>query len=360
MKKQDWNSLGNGPLDRIINAGVRNPYGMGTMIPEDMTTVEAQEIAGLGYGPEARPLYRPAMDAFGGDALGPDGGLLWEEEPNAKAIVRTDTNSTLATVSGRYNVFDCGQILDLAARASGKAGASLASAGSFHNGRITFALARIGEYGIRGPMGTSDHIEKFALISGRHDGEGGVQGTEATGRPFCLNMLTSMLKGVSSIRHTSSIIARTDALVDRMLEIRAGIEPAKAQDQALADNSMGSQKLVGAYLRAWQVVEGPLVGLGGGEVTDKEAQRLFKARQVVSSWLANMDDPRQGNAGLQGTLWAAFQSVTQWANHEAPVRPGAAHPDARQARLFGATLGASTSKAGQFVTAVRSELLEAV
>jgi phage/plasmid-like protein (TIGR03299 family) len=347
MTDQNWSVLGFGNSDGMATARTPNPYGLGIMLPNSFTVEEAMVHAELDYGPHSRDLFRQNAEG------------QWVAEANAKAITHGKTNATLSTVSGRYCVFDCEQILRASAKASGQVGAPLESAGSFHNGRVTFALSRVGEYGVRGPLG-SDDVEKFAMVVGRHDGQGGVVVFDATGRPACWNTLATMMQGQKSIRHTSTVADRVDRLVDDMLRIRAGIDRAKEQDQSLANASMPASKLVGAYLRAWQVVEGPLVGLGGGEVTDKEADRLFRARQVVSAWMANMDDERQTRAGLQGTLWAAFQSVTQWSNHEAPVRPGAAHPNARQARLFGATVGAGASKAGKFVNAVRAELVGAL
>ena len=79
-------------------------------------------------------------------------------------------------------------------------------------------------------------------------------------------------------------------------------------------------------------------------MTDKERKRgeraIKRATETISQWFANFEDADDGNAHkkIRTTAWAAFNSVTRWADHGRTVKNEKKDPTARAyANLLGTT-----------------------
>lgn len=334
--------------DGLVLAGTRAWHGLGIILPERFTMQEGLKVGELDWGPAIFENTRKSAFEGAPDVL-----------TRSRTIVRLDTDADLGTVSDGYGLVTNPEIFQLAIDASGQLGdgAVIESCGSFKGGKTVFCLVRLATFGVKGPLG-SDEVAQYALVSSGHDGKGGIHVLLTGTRVVCMNTWAMAVGSSRAISHTKNVKARLELLVSELRAKALGTVKIQAQSQALADTPMSGRTLTDAYLTAIQAVNGPLDFYSK---VAKDVEAVQKARDLVTSWAVNMDDQRQAEAGLQGTAWAALQSVTQWANHEAPVRAGKAHGgDKRQARLYGATIGATSSGPGKYTSAVQDALLALV
>jgi hypothetical protein len=100
----------------------------------------------------------------------------------------------------------------------------------------------------------------------------------------------------------------------------------------MAETAVSDDQLQAYFTSVWQRIHGKL------QVTPKGTSRRERTYEnEVGQWLRNFrNDPRQTGLSTGGTLWAAVNSVTQWANHERTVREEDMDPTRRvDSVLFG-------------------------
>jgi hypothetical protein len=72
------------------------------------------------------------------------------------------------------------------------------------------------------------------------------------------------------------------------------------------------------FTSVWQRANGKLTP---EDIKNSKSRRAQKYQGEVSQWLANFrDDARQTAQSTSGTVWAALNAITQYANHERTVR----------------------------------------
>lgn len=341
--------------DGMALAGKGAWHGKGKVLPGQFTVEEGLKAAGLDWGPILAPLYRFPYTGEFEDEYGANLSVP------AQAVVSTDEDRTLSIVSKSYGLFDNRSILNLSVQASGQAGAVLETAGSLKGRSIVFATASIGGYNVKGPLGL-DEVKAYAMVSGSHNGTEPVIVLDTDIRVVCANTYSAALgRGVvkNRLRHSINIEQRANELAKAMIAYRGMTKEKREIAQALADKPMRTQELTASFFRAYRAVVPDLPNSEGDCKTQSEFTKFQKAKFVVASWLANMDDERQSEAGLQGTAWAAFNSVTQWANYESPVHSEKKYSASEQ-RIHNVTLGNAASTPGKLVHAVEKELVGAL
>lgn len=214
-------------------------------------------------------------------------------------------------VGPRYTVLQNGELADMADQAAERLGlAGDPIVRSWGDGRRVSVLLPIDRFGVG--IGRTDITEARLRIDNPH-GQGGSQVALDLLRLVCSNGRTVRVGGFRSvIPHTAQVAERVRRLLLAAESVSDLLRVERAQSVRLADRALSQEELRAFFLEVHRRAYGPVVDANG------TARQAALAR--VADWVRNMEDDRQRVAGVQGTAWAALQSVTQWADHEAPTR----------------------------------------
>ena len=170
---------------------VRNKpwHGLGTEVPEALTSADALRFAGLDWTVRQEPVY----NARGGVISG------------YKSNVRDTDGSVLGIVGDRYKVV---QNVDAFHFTDDLIGGDVRyeTAGSLRDGKQIWLLARMPERRVAG-----DSVEPYLCFTNSHDGGGGLKVCMTPIRVVCnntLNLALGSAKRIWSMRHTENIRER--------------------------------------------------------------------------------------------------------------------------------------------------------
>lgn len=196
--------------------------------------------------------------------------------------------------------------------------ATIAAAGSFDEGRIVYILAKL--------PGTikvidKDISEKYLLLSNTHDGKQSVTIKFIPVRIVCTNQLTSTSLDGSTLRviHSRGVQDRLTSAKNLLGLINTQFDTIESNFKKMIKIKMSS-KDVDLYM---QKIYNP-----NAKRSDKNlisaTKPSFNNKGLESSkelWVAG-----KGNdiKGVSGTLWAAYNGVTEYIDHHTKQRTGEA------------------------------------
>ena len=303
--------------DCMMYTGAVPWHGLGTELQKPATSAEAIKAAGLDWDVHKVPLY-----AVEGKTILP--------APGFSAVVPSDRwgqlNCPIFGVVGKdYEILQNREAFAFFDAVVGKNEAIYHTAGALGQGENIWLLAKLpGVITITG----GDSVEKYVLLSTGHDGRSAVRITITGVRVVCQNTLTQALTtGQTYLRaqHNGTL------------------------KQHLAETAKVLRAIDQAYKRMEKVCQAML----HQKITDDEACTYFcdvipspvshKDRPALPRWVENDRDGcfRQFRAGpgndlprIGGTLWAAYNGVTDYYDH---VRKYGLHGDGN--RMAGALFG---------------------
>lgn len=267
-------------------------HRLGTVVAEAQTSEQAIKLAGLDW----------TVQQCNVAAALPNG--QWAPCPSTFANVRTDTGAVLGVVGGFYRPFQNRQAFDFMDSLVGEKLAMFETAGSLKGGRKIWMLARIpAEYRIAG----DDVVKPYVLLTNSHDGTSGLRIMPTTVRVVCNNTLNLALRYSTASEGLS--IVHTESLEDRVAEARVKfnlitqrLDTFQTEAKALAKRSLNTQQLRDYFTT---LVEGR---------SEKQQKKLLD-----TIW-ANFHNPRNAMAGIEGSAWAAYNAVSEFADHQMTVR----------------------------------------
>ncbi len=264
-------------------------HGFGTIIESAATSAEAIKLARLDWTIEQWPLY-----AENGDYC---------VKSDAIANVRTDCKRVLGVVSSRYEVFQNSQAFDFMDSIVGDKLAMYETAGALFEGRKVWVLAAIPK-----ELRVFDDISKpYVLLTNSHDGSQSLRMIPTSIRVVCKNTLNLALREGSqgmTIRHTGS-------LQDRVQQAR---------------------RAFGILTERFDRYQTELNALVGKALSVAEADSYFASffdeeAKTTKSNLAkikiNFDNGLNSLRGIRHTAWAAYNAVSEFADHQKRVRGNA-------------------------------------
>ena len=284
----------------VFVAGEPAWHRLGTVIEQATTSAEAIGLAGLDWRVEQWPVR----------AFDPDHNSTEASVSAFVANVRTDTKAVLGVVGKRYRVFQNREAFDFMDALVGDKLAMYETAGSLHGGKRVWMLARIPkEY----RAGSDDLIKPYVLLTNTHDGSQALRMIPTTVRVVCQNTLNLAL-GLAGAEGLT--ISHRPRLETRVQEARAklGIIAARFDrfdeelHAMLAKDLSGSE--ASGYFRGLAGMDKP-----GGTDRQKESRE-----KVFGQMLANFDNERNTLAGMKHTAWAAYNAVSEWADHQRSYR----------------------------------------
>lgn len=315
--------------DSLILAEKRGWHGLGTVLPQAPSLVEAFPISGLGWQVDKVPVK-----------LEDSGELV----PGAFCNRRSDNGELLGMVGDKYRVFQNSELFGLAQAITEDGAAEVETCGSLRGGRDVFLLVRNDSFEL-GRNG-DDQVQTFSLIHNTHDGSSSLRVLGTSVRVVCANTLAYAMGGKSakagiSIRHTESMLARVAEAQDALFQSRAGAYEFQAKAEALAARSMRQHELQAFFVEVYQRGHGYAIPQRSAIKTKKDQRQFDRAVRTIADWQDRLEQPRQTLDGIEGTAWAALNAVTEWSDHERTVRRGQSVTES-EARQHSNLMGSSS------------------
>ncbi len=261
-------------------------HNLGIALDSPATAKEAMEGAGLNFTVVKKPLKEVLKMNYSGDVAG-----RW-------VTMRTDTGDILGIVGDRYEPVQNRDAFGFFDHLVGDGEAMYETAGAIGRGERIWILAKLPGYiRVRG----KDLVSKYLLLSNSHDGSSLVQMKLTPIRVVCNNTLTAALKGSGEINIRHTVNAKADA--EQALAL-LGLSNSLYEQLEVIFNRMAltkvSDKQVQDYLK--------------GLIPDNEDENNAKNTAVRDACF-KLYESGQGAELSRGTLWGAFNCVTEYTDH---------------------------------------------
>ncbi len=275
----------------VMVAGTPAWHRLGTNVAEAQTSAEAIRLAALDWSVEPWPLVarRDGID---------------RDVPSRVANVRSDTGGVLGVVGRDYRVFQNAAAFDFMDEIVGEKLAMYETAGAIRGGRLVWVMARLP----RTVWATDDDpIHPYLLLCNAHDGSRALRLIPSSVRVVCSNTLhLALVRAAASagltIRHQQSLAGRVKEAREKIGLVAQRVDEFAGQVRAMTRRSMSGVELAAFF---------------AGLVTDRaEAEQ----KKLLAKFAANFEDATNTLPGVRGTLWAALNAATEWADHQSVVR----------------------------------------
>ncbi len=283
-------------------------HGLGTVIENAATSREAIALACLHWTVEQWPI----------ETVDPNTQVRYTADRHV-ANVRTDTNAVLGVVGKQYHPFQNRDAFEFMDSIVGDKLAMFETAGALRDGRIVWMLARIPrEY----RAGSDDVIKPYVLLVNSHDGSSALRMIATTVRVVCMNTLHLALsraahtssKGGSkgegiSIRHRPNLEERVREAREKLGIVAARFDQFDEELHRMLDRQMRSLDLRD-YFHA--VLPTP--------ADDATERKKRTHRDTIRQFHENFENESNSLAGVRGSVWAAYNAVSEWADHQRRFR----------------------------------------
>jgi len=281
----------------MMYVGQKPWHGLGQKLDKPATAEEAITAANLNWTVSQREI----ITADGIDL------------PNHRAIVRDDNKDVFGVMTQWYQPIQNAEAFGFFDSVVGTGQAIYETAGSIFGGRRIFLTAKLpGEI-----RATKDDVtQKYLTLINGHDGSLALRMYYTPVRVVCNNTLNASLRDANSsdsiaIYHRGNVEKRIKDAQDALgLAHRYYDEFQNIVDRLVA-------KQVGA-----KMVDDMLAEIFQTEGKDPKHSTAFENAEKTKNMFEN--DPKQQLAGIKGTMWAFYNAVAQYADHEATVVKGAA------------------------------------
>jgi phage/plasmid-like protein (TIGR03299 family) len=268
-------------------------HGLGTALNSPATAVQAIKAAGLNWRVATKPLYTA------------DEGTHYDV-PGRFAVIREDLwatphNPVLCIVGRGYKPLQNTEAFQFFDAIAGPGHAIYHTAGALSGGVRVWILAKLpGEIRVVG----DDVADKYLLLSNSHDGSSSVQIKFTPVRVVCQNTLTMALRRGTTIRvtHVGDVRFRLHQASESLGIIKQEFTTIGNTFTAMAKIPVSKERL-NEYLNL--VFPNP---------TDPKNQAGIVEATKDRSWSVYFFENGKGNAqaGVRGTLWAAYNGVTEY------------------------------------------------
>ena len=276
-------------------------HGLGTQLKEPATAAIAIKAACLDWDVIKVPLKIKS-------------GHRYDTVKDRFAVIRADTKPAkeipvLGVVGKNYTLLQNREAFAWLDPTVGSRAAIFHTAGALAEGERVWRLAKLpGEIWVAG----DDIAEKYLLLSNSHDGLSSVQIKFTPIRVVCQNPQTMALSSGKGIRisHTGSMAERLSLAEKNLGIIKERFHGIETDFQELAAIAMKEARLVD-YLK--RVFPDP-----ADKDNERARARVLQAREMSG----RLFETGTGNdaAGVRGTLWAAYNGVTQFIDHHSSAK----------------------------------------
>ena len=278
-------------------------HGLGTTLPADtsLSVSEGLAAAGLNWRVGILPLD-VSLDLDPPDLPTGEFHPLAGERTDARVTYRESDNTILGVVGKRYEPLQNIEAFEWFQPFLDSEEASLHTAGSLHDGKRVWVLAKLNRRAIEVTDG--DLVEKYLLLSNSHDGSTCVRVGFCPIRVVCANTLSMAHQAgqLLRLRHTASLKATLDDVRDIVNTANASFEATAQQYQLLATRAI-ERSDVTKYVK--QVVLEIDPETSWNDLTTRK-------QNILTDVLSRYEQPVGGQyVELKPTWWRAYNAVTE-------------------------------------------------
>ncbi len=284
--------------DHMVSGSNVTPWhGLGTVLPGQLTAVEALKAAKLDWTVEQESLYDADT----------------QEVPGYRLNRRSDTREVLGVVSDTWQPVQNDRLLEIAEALAQVDDLDfkpvIETAGSLRAGRIVWAMVQVGQREFAG----SAH-KSYLLLSNGHDGLRALRGTLTDVRVVCANTLRCAETTAASlyVSHARGVEARVSAALETLGWANAATRSTFAIYEALACTKLSTDK-VHKYFHDL--------------VYDEGDEKFTPGKFAIEGQLMNLYTSGKGNEGK--TAFDALNAATDWIDHQRPLRGEHENPERR-------------------------------
>ena len=272
-------------------------HKLGKKLDNPPTSNEAIRAAGLDWQVDKYPLH--IKTPFG-----------YRTIKDQYAIMRTDlwemgeSEPYFGIVSKEYRPLQNFEAFAFFDEIVGKKAAIYETAGALGNGERIWILARLPET-IR--VVGNDICEKYLLLSNSHDGKSSVQMKFTPIRVVCQNTLTLALSQGPTIRvsHTRNMQERMRKAEELLGIIHNRFETIEREFQQMSKVQMDAKKLEAYY---------KILFPDPKDHNDQRGKKRANSERNKAKWYFEHGRGNREN-GVTGTLWAAYNGVTEMVDY---------------------------------------------
>lgn len=328
-------------------------HELGTVLTGDLSSKRFYEEAQLNWQADLEPLYRKQL------ILNDDGTPqeVYVPYTERKLVVRNDSGNILGDVGKEYiplQNWEAFEFMDGVVGNNSFNKVQYESAGALKDGRIIWLLVRVGDNQAVVP---GDEQIPYILLSNAHDGTMSVRCQPTMIRVVCHNTLSMAWR--EGKRHgkmyeiAHSRLRHTGNLKDRIAEAQKAIGLTVKTFSNYMDTArqMAGTKLTDAKFNEYLTVLFPVQD--GEEMSTRQENIMNAIRENY------FIDPKQQIAGIERSVWSAFNATTQFFDHQRTVKGKDDQRKQAESRLEGSWFGVAAVKKEE-AWQKATELLEAV
>lgn len=305
--------------DNVVLFRKKAWHGLGVIVPDNMTPIEALGHIGAEYGIEQQPLAR----CIGHDAFG---NPIWLPFDGHVANVRADLNrhedGLMGVVTSSYHPVQNVDLARFCETLSDTGSVTVETAGTLQGGKKIWFLLQ-GKSITIGPR-QMDEVRPYILCSNSHDGTQSYRITPTAVRVVCANTWQLVLgdfrsaENVSnsafSIRHTTNVMERINEAKDALRRFENATEASRQFANHLATKAIKTVQLEQFFAECYQADFGPIPS----NPQDKgEARQRDRAKDAFGLFSKRFDDELDV-AG--GSWWNAANAYTGLIQHDRKAR----------------------------------------
>ncbi|GGM09508.1 DUF932 domain-containing protein [Nakamurella endophytica] len=294
-------------------------HRLGTVLPDEFDAAQAMEYAKLGG-------WRVRKEALQTTVLTSD-GVTTLDVPEQFATVRTNPVNgqpeVLGVVGRGYTPIQNEEHAALLDALVDESGAHFETAGSLRGGRGVFLTMKLPT---TMQIGGVDPLDVYLIALNSHDGTSAFRLLVSPVRVVCANtqaMAIRRAQSTFSIRHTSGASGQIEQARQALGLTFKYAETFQAEADAMIAQAMTDAEFRELIDAVW-TVEQPT----GTAKPSKRAQTIASNRRTA---LLNLWKSSPTAEAIRGTKWAAYQAITEYTDHVAPVsdkrNPGAARAE---------------------------------
>ena len=264
-------------------------HGLGTMVSEALTSIDALICAGLDWRVVQQDVYTG------------DGNLI----PGFKVNLRDTDDAPLGIVSDRYKVVQNEDAFQFTDDLLGE-GVTYETAGSLQGGRKVWMLARMPHrYIIAG-----DEITPYLVIMNSHDGSSGIKVAMTPIRVVCqntLNLALNTAKRTWAAKHTENVLNRVHEARETLMLAETYMGELGKGIDTLSRIKLSDRKVL-EFMNEFFPVDSDM----------PEAQRKNNLRLLNDMKSRYFDAPDLAHVGRNG--YRFINAVSDFATHADPIR----------------------------------------
>lgn len=296
----------------FVSARVDAWHQLGVTLPGAFTAEEAMTQGYLGgWNVRKEPI-------FAGDAAVP--------VPDTYAVLRDNPFEdgrvdALGVVGDAYRVMQNEELAQLLNTLVDESGAIFETAGSLDGGRKVFITMKLpGNI----QVGGVDPVDLYIAAMNSHDGNSATHLMVTPIRVVCqntLNLAVSQSRADFKIRHTSGASRLVVSEARKALDLTFGyLDGFQEEAERMINTELTEAAFAGILERSF-----------GVDAETASPATVTRTNNKIDEMLELFNEAYTQD-GIRETVWAGLNSLTEWSDHFAPVRPGDSDEDDARAR----------------------------